>query len=199
MGAKCADGCSCGRHSAPHPGGTRPEARSPVDLEELRLLAPVLSQQEIAAALGVTRKVVQSRMREAGIQGRARVLSRTHAAKHKRLRKTRGKASDHQCARCDNAARDWAQVHAENGEDPWADYVPLCRSCHVRYDHDARWNKESLARWRATAGPSIAAAWTRERRAAIGQLAGQNRLANPQLRDMATGQFAARRAVRESC
>jgi hypothetical protein len=31
-------------------------------------------------------------------------------------------------------ARDWAQVHGTDGQDPWADYVPLCRIHHRRYD-----------------------------------------------------------------
>lgn len=34
----------------------------------------------------------------------------------------------------EKAAREWAQVHTESGEDPWADFIPLCRRCHFRYD-----------------------------------------------------------------
>jgi hypothetical protein len=46
-----------------------------------------------------------------------------------------GKASNYICVRCmRKPARDWAHVHTESGEDPWADFVPLCRSCHIKYD-----------------------------------------------------------------
>lgn len=51
----------------------------------------------------------------------------------------RGKASKYQCVRCaENGsakqACDWAHLHTETGNDPWADFVPLCRSCHKLYD-----------------------------------------------------------------
>jgi hypothetical protein len=189
MGVKCVTGCTCRRHSAPHSGSPRPGARTPVDLEQLRALAPDLSQQEIATKLGTTRKVIQNRMREADIEGHTPTLSLTYGAKHKRLRKARGKASAHQCVKCDNAALDWAQVHTEDGTDPWADYVPMCRSCHLGYDYDARWSEEPLAKWRAAAGLAIAAAWTPERRAAISQVAREDRLADPHPRDALTGRF----------
>jgi hypothetical protein len=55
------------------------------------------------------------------------------------MRRVRGRAADQLCARCaedgtGKPARDWATVHGESGEDPWADYVPLCRACHIAYD-----------------------------------------------------------------
>jgi hypothetical protein len=58
---------------------------------------------------------------------------------HRKVRKLRGPASAQLCVRCiengaDKQAHDWAQVHTEDGLDPWADYVPLCRSCHEIYD-----------------------------------------------------------------
>lgn len=55
-------------------------------------------------------------------------------ARHYRVKRVRGPASAHQCVRCPAQARDWAQIHTEDGEDPWADYVPLCKSCHLVYD-----------------------------------------------------------------
>lgn len=134
-----------------------------VDLDRLRELAGTMSQEQIAAELGVTRKVIYHRMKELGLQGQPE--SQTYVAKHKRMRKVRGRAADHRCLNCDSQARDWAQLHDTTGEDPW-DYVPLCRKCHLVYDKDARLNPESLAKWRASAGPAIAAAWTPERRAA---------------------------------
>ncbi len=56
-----------------------------------------------------------------------------------KVRRTRGLASGHLCVRCiedgiSKQAQDWALVHGETGMDPWADYVPLCRSCHKKYD-----------------------------------------------------------------
>lgn len=57
-----------------------------------------------------------------------------YRANHRKLHKQRGKASDHLCVRCDNPAKQWAQVHGEDGSNPWADYVPMCCRCHVNYD-----------------------------------------------------------------
>ena len=53
---------------------------------------------------------------------------------HTRLRTQRGNANQHQCVRCPAQARDWARIHTEDGEDIWADYVPMCRRCHINYD-----------------------------------------------------------------
>ena len=57
---------------------------------------------------------------------------------HKRVYRARGKASAHECSGCLARARDWARIHTESGHDPWADYVPLCRACHIRYDGTGR-------------------------------------------------------------
>jgi hypothetical protein len=58
---------------------------------------------------------------------------------HRLVRELRGPASAQLCARCvedglEKQAHDWAQVHTEDGLDPWTDYVSLCRSCHEIYD-----------------------------------------------------------------
>jgi len=77
---------------------------------------------------------------------------------HRMVRRLRGPASECQCVRCPRQAQVWAQVHTEDGTDPWADYVPLCRSCHCIYDrvnvgyvqspqHRAR-NKAAKQGWR---------------------------------------------------
>lgn len=181
---KCQPGCTCRRHDQT---GPRPKMRTPADLNRLRELAPLMSQQEIADQLGVSRHVVQARMKELGIEGRPQ--SMTRVAKHRRLHKVRGKASAHPCVRCNRQARDWAQIHSEDGTDPWADYVPLCRACHLRYDRDARLNPGSLAKWRASAGPAIAAAWTPERREAQSGYAKQTRKKHPIIRDPDTGRI----------
>ena len=66
---------------------------------------------------------------------------------HLRLSRAYGKASDHSCAHCGNAANQWAYDHAdpderlsENGR-PYSvagrkHYIPLCFGCHVRFDRD---------------------------------------------------------------
>lgn len=59
--------------------------------------------------------------------------------RHQRVVRRRGKASDHECVKClelgrRTQARDWATVHGTDGEDPWADYIALCRLCHRSYD-----------------------------------------------------------------
>ncbi len=54
--------------------------------------------------------------------------------RHWLLRRDRGSASQHTCFFCGGQARDWAQVHGTDGENPWTDYVSLCRACHIRYD-----------------------------------------------------------------
>jgi hypothetical protein len=59
--------------------------------------------------------------------------------RHDLVMNARGKARDQKCVRCaengtDRQAKEWAQVHTETGDDPWADYVPLCKPCHVAYD-----------------------------------------------------------------
>ena len=117
-------------------------------------------------------------------------VSYARPAMHKRLRRTRGRAAGYLCdGCCGSAAHDWAQVHGTSGHDIWRDYVPLCRSCHIRYDHDSRWNPESLAKWRASAGPAIAAAWTPERRAAQSEYAKRTRRQHPIVRDPVTGRI----------
>jgi hypothetical protein len=79
----------------------------------------------------------------------------SYAMLHRRVRAAQGKASGHSCVRCGGHAREWAQVHTEDGLDIWADYVPLCHSCHKRYDFNAQW-RAALSR-----------AWTPERRAVL--------------------------------
>lgn len=92
----------------------------------------------------------------------------TKRSMHRRVSKERGRAAAHDCSApdCSALAKDWAQIHGSDGLNVHDDYMPMCRSCHIRYDYDARWNPESLARWRASAAPAIAASWTPERRIA---------------------------------
>lgn len=80
---------------------------------------------------------------------------------HRRVRRLRGKAAEHACVRCaengtEKRAYHWAQIHGTDGKDPWADYMPLCVSCHRRYD-DSDERRQALSR-----------SWTPERKAELG-------------------------------
>lgn len=59
---------------------------------------------------------------------------RCYGAKHKVVYRARGKASDHTCVECGDAAVNWAQTHDTDGTDPQAHYQPMCLRCHRRYD-----------------------------------------------------------------
>ncbi len=53
---------------------------------------------------------------------------------HERLRQARGLAAAHQCTgECGRQARHWAWLHGEDPRD-FRNYVPMCASCHQRYD-----------------------------------------------------------------
>jgi len=61
--------------------------------------------------------------------------SAKYSAMHMRLRKARGNAKDHPCAQADESCRgrmEWANVSGRH-EDV-QDYIPLCKSHHVRLD-----------------------------------------------------------------
>ena len=74
---------------------------------------------------------------------------REYRAVHDRLRRERGPARGYLCDRCGEPALDWAFQYPEGrievcpdtrrrfSSDP-ADYLPLCRSCHLRMD----WEKD---------------------------------------------------------
>ena len=58
--------------------------------------------------------------------------------KHGLIRKIRGSASQHWCIACrERKARHWATVHGASGDDPHADYVPMCTACHGQYDRES--------------------------------------------------------------
>jgi hypothetical protein len=102
-----------------------------------------------------------------GTREEVNAYNRRHAA----VRRAQGKAATHSCVKCGCKAQEWAQIHGEDGYDPWADYIPLCCSCHQKYDNhwsdEARtkvgaWskNKWTDAEYRASMGPKITAAKT---------------------------------------
>lgn len=55
-------------------------------------------------------------------------------ALHKRLYRKHGKAKDRKCAKCPKQANDWANITG-NYTDDIKDYLPLCRSCHIKLDY----------------------------------------------------------------
>jgi NUMOD3 motif len=64
---------------------------------------------------------------------------RAYRARHDRVKSARGPASAQPCAHCASrgtakAAHDWATIHGTDGADPWNDYIPLCKKCHIGYD-----------------------------------------------------------------
>lgn len=65
--------------------------------------------------------------------------TREYYRRHDRLRRERGDPGLNPCERCwdygiGDVAKEWSRIHTETGEDPWADYVALCKPCHNRYD-----------------------------------------------------------------
>lgn len=52
---------------------------------------------------------------------------------HRRVRVARGPAWLQVCEHCGGRAWDWATTHGRSGAGP-ADFMPLCKSCHHRYD-----------------------------------------------------------------
>jgi hypothetical protein len=77
----------------------------------------------------------------------------SHKSMHARVIQIRGAARTHRCLFCAEReltvpALDWAQLNHAKGLDI-ADYIPLCRKCHLRYDLDigARSRESRLAAW----------------------------------------------------
>ncbi|GAA1283602.1 hypothetical protein GCM10009579_51270 [Streptomyces javensis] len=72
----------------------------------------------------------------------------TYVGAHARIRRSRGLATAHPCAHCPKSAEHWAYDHEDPNEltgivggrearysaDP-AHYIPLCVTCHHRFDH----------------------------------------------------------------
>lgn len=69
-------------------------------------------------------------------------------ARHYRMKRALGRAAAHSCVKCvetgvTKPAREWAQVHGTDGENPQADYIPLCARCHRGYDKNGHWGPHS--------------------------------------------------------
>ena len=58
-----------------------------------------------------------------------------YGATHRRFRQIAGMASGFLCeGGCGRRALDWAIIHGRAGLELFRDFVPLCRSCHLKYD-----------------------------------------------------------------
>jgi hypothetical protein len=77
-----------------------------------------------------SRECWRAHEREQGKQAR---YSSNYWTVHTRVRRERGPAKTRNCEHCSAQAHDWAIIHGKDGTDP-ADYMPLCRGCHIRYD-----------------------------------------------------------------
>ena len=53
-------------------------------------------------------------------------------ALHKRIYRKHGPASNHPCIDCGQKAKDWSNTGKYT--DRIEDYVPRCRSCHIKHD-----------------------------------------------------------------
>lgn len=61
-----------------------------------------------------------------------------YTTRHLRVNKLRGPATKQGCVDCGGPAKEWSQVAGSTGEDPMADYVARCGSCHSKYDRSNR-------------------------------------------------------------
>lgn len=81
--------------------------------------------------------------------GPPRLASPSYDGAHARVRRSRGKASDHKCVDCGRAACDWSYDHSDPNELYGAvgskydgiayslnpdHYQPRCKACHLAFD-----------------------------------------------------------------
>lgn len=84
----------------------------------------------------------------------------TYHSAHSRVRRLRGRASEHSCANCGSTAADWAYDHEDEFEkvgtsrtgrtvatvrystDP-NHYIPMCKSCHISFDNADRKSRKA--------------------------------------------------------
>ncbi len=113
-----------------------------------------MTQEEVAKELGVSRKVIFNHMRKHGVKARVAAKrnqsgpinhmwkgdNASYKAFHVRLKHEKGKAKDHGCAVCGTKDPsiwyDWANLTGKFED--MDDYLPMCRSCHRKYDKKRR-------------------------------------------------------------
>lgn len=126
-----------------------------IDEEKLKeLYESGMTQEEIATAMGITRKVVFNHMKKNGIKARKAAkrnqfedinhmwkgANASYKAFHARLKKRMGRAADYGCSVCgtkDKTIRyEWANMTGNYTD--MNDYKPMCVTCHRRYDKKRR-------------------------------------------------------------
>lgn len=131
------------------PRGQKPK-QYPQDMVDAvsRMYAQNMTQHEIAAALGTTQKVIFNVMRRHGLK--ARVAAKrdqwgeknakwkgddaTKYAFHRRLYARYGKPS--MCGKCGtDAAGHYDYANLTGKYEDIDDYMPMCRSCHWKFDN----------------------------------------------------------------
>jgi hypothetical protein len=86
-------------------------------------------------------------------------LGRAYFNNHNRVRAERASARMYKCMLCQiermldpnhpvRQAKDWAHLHDTDPAFP-ANYIPACRSCHLLYDHNARWGNPEYRKLKA--------------------------------------------------
>ena len=61
----------------------------------------------------------------------------SYEAMHQWVKRKLGLASEHKCKHCDNMATDWSNIDHKYRR-ILADYSPLCKKCHCKYDKQMR-------------------------------------------------------------
>jgi hypothetical protein len=134
--------------------GAKPKNYDPNLVDQVaKLYGSGMTQDEVAAALGTTRKIVWRVMYRYGIKARPAIKRNQegpansswrgdragYQALHARLYRTLGKPS--YCVRCDSkddpqVVYEWANLTGNYAD--INDYERMCRSCHRRYDNARR-------------------------------------------------------------
>ena len=128
---------------------------TPLDTEFIReLYSKGLTQDEIALRRGTSQKVIWKHMKNHGIKARVackrnqsgesnhmwKGKAAGYQAFHLRVSNAFGKAKDSGCAICGTTSPDisydWANLTGRYHD--ITDYLPMCRSCHRKYDKARR-------------------------------------------------------------
>jgi hypothetical protein len=134
------------------PRGAKPKAYDQALVARVReLYAANHTQDEIAAMVGVSQKVIWNLMRRHGIETRVAAKrdqfgpanhmwkgdEATKYAFHRRLYSRYGKPT--KCANCGTeSAAHYDYANLSGRYEDISDYAPMCRSCHWRYDEKIR-------------------------------------------------------------
>lgn len=109
--------------------------RKPLSKEHKKKIAEALKGNKNSAGRKITnhhkRKLSESQKGDKSLNWKGDEVS--YRQLHKWLRKEKG--SPKICSHCGKKATDWANVDGEYCR-KLGDYIPLCRSCHIKYDRN---------------------------------------------------------------